>query len=82
MAEDDRNFIEQTQSRSVGYSGRELTPDEMATEFAKCDIDARVAALEALKVDTSPRSLREAAKIASYERALRSTHETLRKVGR
>jgi hypothetical protein len=82
MAYDDRNYIEQIQSRSVSYDGKELTPQEMATEFAKCDLDARVVTLEALKADTSPRSVREMARLASYERALQNTHELLRKVGR
>jgi hypothetical protein len=83
MAEDTRNFIEKTQSRSQGYNGRELTADEMATEFMKCDIDARVAALEELAADDRAyTSTREAAKAYEYRKALRDTHERLRKVGR
>lgn len=80
--EDPRDFIEQTQSRSVGYTGKELTPAEMATEFAKWDIVTRVQALEAMKADGGELSVREAANRLGYERALFDTHEKLRKINR
>lgn len=83
MSEDQRDFIEQTQSRSVGYHGKELSPDEMAHEFMKLDIDARVDALDKINRDSREYSSpEEAAKAYAYRRALRSTHERLRKVGR
>ena len=83
MADDNRDFIERTQSRSVNYNGRELSPDEMATEFARCDIDARVTALQEMKTsipdDLSPRQMADR---LAYTRALTGTHERLRKAGR
>lgn len=82
MAEDTRDFIEQTQSRSLDYTGKELSPEEMGTEFAKWDIDARVKALQELRAENGPLSPNEAARRYGYERALRNTHEILRKVGR
>ena len=82
MAEDTRDVIEQIQSKAHGYHGRELTPAEMATEFAKFDIGERVDALDRLNADSAPLSISEAAKRLPYERALRNAHEPLRKVGR
>ena len=82
MAEDSRNYIEQTQSRALDYNGRELSPEEMATEFAKCDIDARVSALQSLRAESGALSLSSATKRRAFEGALRNTHEILRKVGR
>jgi hypothetical protein len=83
MAEDNRDYIERTQSRAVAYDGKEMTPDEMATQFMKCDLDARVDILEQLGADDREfASTQEAAKAYSYRSALRSTHERLRKVGR
>ena len=82
MAEDTRDYIERTQSRAVGYMGKELTPDEMAAEFMKCDIDARVSALEGLAEDRGELSIKDASRRYSFESALRATHEKLRKIGR
>ena len=83
MSEDQRDFIEQAQSRSVGYHGRELSPEEMAREFMKLDIDARVDALDKINANSGDySSAAEAAKSYAYRRALRDTHERLRKVGR
>ena len=83
MAEDSRDYIERTLSRSRDYDGREMTPAEMATTFARCDVHARVSALEEIKhTQGEPRSLREAAKRLNYARVLRNTHEVLRRVNR
>lgn len=83
MAEDTRDFIERTQSRSVNYLGRELSPAEMASEFAKWDMDTRVTALEEMKTsgpsELTPRQLGEQ---LAYMRGLVGTHERLRKAGR
>lgn len=74
--------IEQIQFRAKGHLGRELTPAEMATEFAKWDIGERVKTLESLNADTDPLTIDQAARRVKYENALRGTHEILRKVGR
>jgi hypothetical protein len=82
---DQRNFIEQTQARAKAYHGKELSPSEMATEFAKFGIDDRANSLDLIDRDLAsgePLSIREATKLRSYVNALRKTHETLRKVGR
>jgi len=78
---DDRNYIEQVQSRAKAYGGKEISSDEMARNFVKCGIDARVDILERLKADDRPLTLNEAAKRHSFESALKRTHENLRKIG-
>ena len=83
MAEDTRPYIDQVLSRAESYIGKELTPQEMSTEFAKWDLQTRVAAIEEIKIDGGDfLSVRDAARRHTFERALRTTHETLRKVGR
>jgi hypothetical protein len=80
---DERSFIERAQSRARGYTGREATADELARDFAGQDIRTRVEALEELAAEqgaiTSPR---EAARHLTMTRALRDTHERLRKIDR
>lgn len=71
-------FIKRVQSRARNYLGKELSPNEMATEFAKWDMDTRVTSLEELEVDDDL----TLAERLSYERTLRGTHERLRKAGR
>lgn len=82
--EDNRNLIEHNQDRAKLIEGRELEPDEMATEFAKLGLSDRVDYLDRLNVElaNSDLSLREAAKLIEGNRALRDTHDRLRKVGR
>jgi hypothetical protein len=82
MTEDTRDVIEQIQSRSVDYTGKELSPQEMAADFAKWDILTRVKTLQDIQADAGELSPSEAARRHDYERALRNTHEILRKVGR
>ena len=80
MSED---FLERTQSRALNYTGKALTPDEMATEFAKWDINTRVTALEELKSSYSgDGSTRQFGEHLAFSRALIGTHERLRKAGR
>jgi hypothetical protein len=83
MSEDNRDYIARTQARATAYDGKELTPDEMARHFMKCDLDARVDILEQLGADNGDHySVKDAAKAHAYRRALLTTHERLRKVGR
>jgi hypothetical protein len=74
---DERSFIDRTQARSVLRNGRELALDEMASQLALCDDDARVAALEEFEASDMPLGERLA-----YARVLYGTHERLRKAGR
>ena len=80
--EDNRDFIEQTQSRARHIQGRELTPSEMAQELIKLSPADRVEHMERLEANKSELSRFDMAKRLNYVRALRNTHETLRKIGR
>jgi hypothetical protein len=84
MAEDTRSYIDQTLARAEAYSGKELTPDEMATEFAKFELVDRMYALDQINMDlaNSELSIREASKMLEYTHAMKNTHEALRKAGR
>jgi hypothetical protein len=79
---DDRDYIDRTLSRAGKYLGRDVSPDELATEFAKMDIHARIDTLEAINADNREFTPREMGKRLSYVRALNGTHEQLRKAGR
>ncbi|MET3156214.1 hypothetical protein [Bradyrhizobium diazoefficiens] len=85
MAEDTRNYIEQTQARAVAYEGKELSPEEMSLQFAKADIHERVNILDQLDRDLAgggELTLTEAARMHDYVGALRRTHEVLRRAKR
>jgi hypothetical protein len=85
MAEDNRNFLDKAQFITKAKTGRELTPSEMGREFARYGLEDRVNYLDELdreRQSGAPLSIREAAKRLVYERALKDTHEKLRKVDR
>jgi hypothetical protein len=74
------DFLNEAQTEARLRFGKELSPAEVASEFARHDFDARIEHLKNL--DNEDTSLREAAKRLPYTRALHDTHERLRKVGR
>jgi hypothetical protein len=80
MSED---WIEKTLRRSVNLYGREMTSDELASEFLKCDINARVDILDSMASD-EPDELtpRQAARRMGYTRSLLNAHERARKADR
>ena len=95
MAEDDRDFIERTVDRSMLLNGKKPTPEYVGKELAKLPIAERVDVLDqmnhrsrtlsnALKrgVDEGSLTIKEAAERISYERAMRGTHENLRRIKR
>jgi hypothetical protein len=75
------DFIEEMQKESQLRFGKELTAAEVATEFAKHDFEARIFHLKHLEKNDEPH-LRDAAKRHVLERALKDTHERLRKINR
>jgi hypothetical protein len=83
MSDEQRDFLEHTQSWAKLRDGRELSPDEMAREFLKQTPEQRVTVLDSMQ-HTAPREMtaREAGRRVSYERALMRTHEMLNKIGR
>lgn len=85
MADDTRNFIEQTQSRARLITGNELSPDELATEFSKFDQSARVDCLQQIEADSLGEeytTVEKAAKMYTIKSRLMSRHQLLNKVGR
>jgi len=66
---------------ALRYGGAELTPARAAQEFALHNFEARVAHLRNIETPAAM-GVRETADRLAMERALRRTHETLRKVGR
>jgi hypothetical protein len=82
---DERNFIDKAQSISQKRIGRDLSPSEMATEFSRWGIEERIKYLDAIEGELTPNeplSIEAAARRHAYQRALRSTHERLRKIDR
>jgi len=78
---EDRDFIEEQQAEAALRFGRELSPEECAAKFAGHDFEARIFHLKNLKT-SDDLSLPDAAERIGYERALRDTHDRLRKVDR
>jgi hypothetical protein len=60
---------------------RDLTPNELANEFALMPMETRIGHLKRMKAPEAL-STREAGNRLAMERAMLRTHETLRKVGR
>jgi hypothetical protein len=82
MSDDSRDYIEEAQQEAQLRWGKELTSEELATEFAKHDPETRIIHMKTLKSGEGELSIREAAKRMDYEGALRNTHEILRRAGR
>jgi hypothetical protein len=76
MAED---YIEEAQREAKLRFGRELSPTELATEFAKHKFEARVFHLKNLKC-AETLGVREAASRLRHERALQIVHHRLNRV--
>jgi hypothetical protein len=77
------DFIEEMQTEAQLRFGKELSPAEVATEFAKHGFEARIHHLKNLEKNSEPMvHLRDAAKRQVFERALRDTHYRLAKISR
>jgi hypothetical protein len=79
MAED---FIDEMQTEAKLRFGKTLSPSEVAAEFQRHGFEARIQHLKTLKTSDSFDTAREAAARHVFERALRSTHDRLRKIDR
>ena len=66
---------------ALRYSGAELTPEQASHEFALMPFETRIMHLRGIETPAAM-SVRETADRLAMERALRRTHESLRKVGR
>jgi hypothetical protein len=79
MADD---YIDEMQTEAKLRFGKTLSPSEVAAEFQKHDFEARIVHLKNLKAADSFGTPREAAARHVFERALRSTHDRLRRIDR
>jgi hypothetical protein len=75
------DYIRYMQKEAMLRWNRELTPAQAAEQFALHNFENRVAHLRNIETSDAM-GVREAADRLAMERALRRTHETLRKVGR
>jgi hypothetical protein len=76
------DFIDEMQTEAKLRFGKELSPSEVASEFAKHDFEARIQHLKNLKTADNFGTPREAASRHVFERAIRSTHDRLRRIDR
>lgn len=76
------DFIEDTLKTSELARGKRLSPNELAIEFAKLSPDDRVFNLKKMEDGDAFSTPRQAARRHIYERALKETHERLRKIDR
>ena len=79
MADD---FIDEMQTEARLRFGKTLSPSEVANEFAKHGFEARIQHLKSLKTADNFSTPREAAARFIFERALRGTHDRLRRIDR
>jgi hypothetical protein len=88
MADDDRDFIERTESINEKLTGRPMPVDEMAEKFALFGLKKRATALESFdtelrgEIDSGSHSLRRRAQLMVLRRKMGSLHEAMRKAGR
>jgi hypothetical protein len=76
------DYIEEMQNEAKLRFGRELAPAEVAAKFQEHGFEARIHHLKNLKTADNFGTPREAAARHVYERALRSTHDRLRRIDR
>jgi hypothetical protein len=82
---EDRDFIDEMQHEAELRFGGKLTAREAAEKFAGHDLEGRIQHLKNLRRSDDPLTtteMRSEVERRNIERALRSTHERLRKIGR
>lgn len=82
---DTRNIFEKAQSITQIRTGGDLSPQLMASEFAKMGPEARVNYIDDMNRDLRTEHFatpREAAKYQRYRREILKVHQTLRAVDR
>lgn len=88
MPDDDRDFIQRTESVTDKLYGEPMPIDKIADNFALYGLNKRAAALENLdcelrgEIDSSPHSLRRRVQMMELRRKMGSVHEALRKARR
>jgi hypothetical protein len=76
------DFIEEMQTEAKLRFGKELSPAEVATEFAKHGFEARIQHLKQLDTDDAYVDARAASKRFVYEHLLREVHKKLTALSR
>lgn len=88
MVEDNRDFIERTESLSKKFYGQPMSEGEIADEFALYGLKKRVDALENLDgelrddIDSGTHNLRRRVQLVALRRQLGDVHAALRKARR
>ena len=88
MADDDRDFIERTQSANEKLNGRPMDIDEIADSFALYGLQKRAVMLEDFdaelrgEIGSGSHSLRRHARLMTLRRKMGGLHEALRKAKR
>ena len=88
MSDDDRDFIERTQSLTDKLYGKPATIDQIADQFALYGVKNRASTLEDLDaelrsdVDSSLHNLRRRVQLMTLRRKMGGVHEALRKAKR
>ena len=78
MADDERTLLDRELAIAADMTGGDPTPNEMALAFAKLSLTTRSLKLAEMDKDNAGRefSVAEAAKVQSYETAMRAVHST------
>ena len=88
MADDDRDFIERTESASEKLNGKPMDIDEMADNFALYGLNKRATMLESFdaelraEIDSGSHSLRRRVQLMALRKKIGGLHEALRKSNR
>ena len=88
IPDDNRDFIERTESVTDKLYGLPMTIDRIADNFALYGLNKRAVALDDLdaelrgEIDSSPHSLRRRVQLMELRRKMGGVHEALRKARR
>ena len=88
MADEDRYFIDRTESVTEKLYGRAMTADDITDGFALYGLKKRAETLEDLdtelrgEIDSSPHNLRRRVQLMALRQKMGGVHAALRKAGR
>ena len=88
MAEDDRDFLERSDSVTEKFNGEPASIDQIADHFALYGLKKRAEALESLdaelrgEIGSGSHSLRRHAQLMTLRKKMGSVHEALRRAKR
>lgn len=88
MIDDDRDFIDRTESTTEKLYGRPMAAEDIADNFALYGLKKRAETLEDMDaelrgdVDSSPRNLRRRVQLMALRRKMGGVHAALRKARR